>query len=68
MSGIQYKMQQRIVHKLKKAGATSIEKAVTIEEASIDITEESWVYYFAGDYLGKIRKNGNDRYYTEGQY
>ena len=65
MSGIQFKMEQRIVHKLKKVGATSIEKAVTIEEANMDITEESWVNYFAGDYLGKIRKNGNYRYYTE---
>ena len=65
MSGFQFKMEQRIIHKLKRVGATSIEKAVTIEEASMDITEESWVNYFAGEYLGKIRKNGNDRYYTK---
>jgi predicted transcriptional regulator YheO len=65
MSGIQYKMQQRIVSKLRRAGAISIEKAVTIQEASLDISEESWVHYFIGDYLGRIRRNGNDRYYTE---
>ena len=58
-------MQQRIVSKLRRAGAISIEKAVTIEEASLDISEESWVNYFVGDYLGRIRRNGNDRYYTE---
>ena len=65
MSGFQYKMQQRIVSKLKRVGAISIEKAVTIEEASLDISEESWVHYFVGEYLGRIRRDGNDRYYTE---
>ncbi|TRO54018.1 hypothetical protein E2P63_01765 [Candidatus Bathyarchaeota archaeon] len=65
MSGFQYKMQQRIVTKLRRAGAISIEKAVTIEEASLDISEESWVHYFIGEYLGRIRRLGKDRYYTE---
>lgn len=58
-------MQQRIIYKLEKAGATSIEKAVTIEQARMDSVEESWLYYFTGDYLGPIRKTENYRYYTE---
>ena len=68
MSGIQYKMQQRIIHKLEKAGATSKDKAVTINEASMNMVEESWLHYFAGDYLGQIRKTENHRYYTEALY
>jgi hypothetical protein len=68
MSGIQFKMQQRIIHRLEKAGATSIEQAVTIEQARMDFAEESWLAYFAGDHLGKIKKTENHRYYTEGLY
>ena len=29
MSGFQFKMQEKIIHKFQKVGATSIEKAVT---------------------------------------
>jgi hypothetical protein len=68
MSGIQFKMQQRIIHKLEIAGATSIDRAVTVEEASMDMAEESWLNYFAGDHLGKIKKTANNRYYTEALY
>ena len=68
MSGIQFKMQQKIIHKLERAGATSKEKAVTIEQASMDIVEESWLDYFAGDYLGQIIKTENSKYYTQALY
>lgn len=68
MSGIQFKMKQKIIHKLEKAGAVSLEKAVTIEQANMDVVEESWLHYFAGEYLGQIKKTENNRYYTEPLY
>jgi hypothetical protein len=56
-------MHQRIIHKFKKAGATSEERAVTFEEADLDLPEQSWLPYFAGDFLGRIKKTEDHRYY-----
>ena len=64
MSGIQFKMQNKLIRKFEKAGATSKEKAVTFEEAKLDITEQYWLGYFAGVFLGKIKKTENHRYYV----
>ena len=63
MSGIQYKMQQKIIYKIEKAGATSWEKAVTIEQANLNMQEELWLDYFAGDIFEKIKKTKDKRYY-----
>ena len=63
MSGIQFEMQNRIIRKFEKAGATSEEKAVTFEEAKLDTAEQYWLDYFAGVFLGKIKKTENHRYY-----
>ncbi len=63
MYGTQFKMEQKLVRKLEKAGATSKEKAVTFEEAKLDIKEQYWLGYFAGVFLGKIKKTKNHRYY-----
>ena len=63
MSGIQFKMQSRLIRKFEKAGATSEEKAVTFEEANLDVQEQYWLDYFAGVFLGKIKKTENHRYY-----
>ena len=63
MSGIQFKMQQRIIHKFQKVGATSMEKAVTFREADLDLQEQYWLSYFAGIFLGKIKKTKDHRYY-----
>jgi hypothetical protein len=63
LSGIQFKMRYRIISKIEKAGATSIEKAVTIEEAELDLQEQQWLKYFAGAFLDKIKKTKNQRYY-----
>lgn len=68
MSGIQFVMQQRIVRKFEKAGATSEEKAVTFEEAKLDDQEQYWLDYFAGVFLGKIKKTKTNRYYIMNQY
>ena len=61
--GIEFEMQHKIVRKFEKAGATSEEKAVTYEEAKLNEQEEYWLDYFAGVFLGKIKKTEKHRYY-----
>jgi hypothetical protein len=63
LSGIQFKIHQRIVNKLEKAGATSIQTAVTTEEAKFDLQEQQWLGYFAGGFLSEIKKTQDRRYY-----
>jgi hypothetical protein len=64
LSGIQFKMRQRIVNKLEKAGAISIQKAVTIEKAKLDLREQLWLPYFAGAFMGEVKKTKHQRYYV----
>ena len=64
MSGIQFKIQNKLIRKFEKAGATCEEKAVTFEEAKLDMQEQYWLDYFAGVFLGKIKKTENHRYYV----
>lgn len=63
MSGIQYKMEKQIIRKFRKAGAISREKAVTLEKADLDLQELYWLDYFAGLFLGKIKKTKDKKYY-----
>jgi hypothetical protein len=63
LSGFQFKMHYKILHKLRKAGATSKDSAVTIGEADLDSQEQMWLDYFAGAFLGKIKKTEDRRYY-----
>ncbi|MCW3980357.1 MAG: hypothetical protein NWF11_02670 [Candidatus Bathyarchaeota archaeon] len=63
LSGFQFIMRYRIVSKIEKAGATSKEKAVTVEEAGLDLQEQGWLPYFAGAFLGRIKKTEDKRYY-----
>jgi len=57
-------MHHKIISKIEKAGATSKEKAVTIEEAELDLQEQEWLGYFAGIFLGEIKKTEDKRYYV----
>jgi hypothetical protein len=57
-------MRQRIVSKLEKAGATSMQKAVTIEKAKFDLQEQQWLIYIAGGFLSKVKKTKDKRYYV----
>jgi len=57
-------MRYRIVSKLEKAGAISEEKAVTVEEAGLDLQEQHWLGYFAGVFLSGVKKTENKRYYV----
>jgi hypothetical protein len=63
MSGIQFKMLQRIIHKFEKVGAISEAKAVTFNDADLDLQEQYWLSYFAGSFLGRIKKTNDNRYY-----
>ena len=64
LSGFNFVMQHSIVVKLKKVGATSKAKAVTIEEAEFNSQEQHWLPYFAGVFLGEIKKTDDKRYYV----
>ena len=63
MSGIQFKIHSRLIRKFEKAGATSIETAVTFKEAKLNVQEQYWLDYFAGSFLGSIKKTKDNRYY-----
>jgi hypothetical protein len=56
-------MRYRIIHRLRKAGATSKEKAVTIEEARFNLQEQQWLGYFAGGLFSEVMKTEDKRYY-----
>ncbi|MCW4021982.1 MAG: hypothetical protein ACOWW1_00190 [archaeon] len=63
MSGFQFVMLDRLIRKFAKAGATSMDKAVTFQEANLNEQEQYWLEYFAGAFLGEIKKTKNGRYY-----
>ena len=63
LSGLQFKMRYRITYRLEKAGATSKEKAVTIEEAELDLQEQHWLNYFVGGFFAEVKKTEDKRYY-----
>jgi len=65
LSGFQFKMRYKILTKLKKAGAVSQDCAVTIDEADLDYQEQMWLDYFAGSFLGKIKKTDDRKYYIQ---
>ena len=64
LSGFQHIMRFRILSKIEKAGGTSIEKAVTAEEADLDLQEQAWLSYVAGGLFDAIKKTGDQRYYV----
>jgi hypothetical protein len=61
--GLEFEIEYRIIRKLKKAGANSFETAVTFQEANLNDQEEYWLSYFAGVFLGKIKKTTDRHYY-----
>jgi hypothetical protein len=62
-SGNAYAMQQRIISKLLETNATSTIKAVTAQEAHLDIQEQNWLFYVAGGLNSKVKKTKDKRYY-----
>ena len=64
VSGILFSMEERIKTKLQAAGATSSEKAVTAQEAHLDMQEQNWIHYIAGGLLAEVKKTGTNMYYV----
>ncbi len=62
VSGTIFKMEQSIKAKLVSIGATSAVKAVTIQEAGLDMQEENWIGYVAGGLFSIVKKKGNKYY------
>lgn len=63
LAGIAYSTNCRIVDKLRKEGAISLDKAVTPEEANLNFLEIEWLGYLAGGFPATIKKTKNGRYY-----
>jgi len=63
-SGTVYAMQQRIIAKLLETDATSTIKAVTAQEAHLDMQEQNWLHYVAGGLNSKVKKTKDKRYYV----
>ena len=62
-SGRVFAMQQRIIAKLLATDATSRKKAVTAQEAHLDMQEQNWLCYVAGGLNSKVKKTKDKRYY-----
>jgi len=63
-SGILYSMEERIRNKLLAAGATSHEKAVSAEDADLDMQEQNWIHYIAGGMFAGVKKTAANLYYV----
>jgi VIT1/CCC1 family predicted Fe2+/Mn2+ transporter len=63
-SGILFSMEERIRTKLIAAGAISHEKAVSAEEADLDMQEQNWIHYIAGGMFAGVKKTASNLYYV----
>jgi hypothetical protein len=63
-SGTLFAMQQSIRTKLLAIGATSREKAVTAQEAHLNMQERNWLHYIAGGLFARVKKTKDNRYYV----
>ena len=63
-STIFLKMEYSIRDKLRSVGATSIDKAVVIEEVNLDMQELNWLDCVAGGMFASVKKTRNKRYYV----
>jgi hypothetical protein len=59
-----FQMEYRIGNKLRSLGATSIEKAVAIEEVGLDMQELNWIDCVAGGLFARVKKTKSKRYYV----
>jgi hypothetical protein len=58
------KMEYSIREKLRSVGATSKDKAVTIQEADFDMQELNWLNCIAGGMFASVKKTRKKRYYV----
>ena len=66
MSGIEFKMRQRIIRRFEKVGAISKKTAVKFIAANLDLQEKYWLPYFGGSFLCSIKKREGQLYYLKG--
>jgi len=64
VSGVFFAMQESIRAKLLAVGATSRQKAVTVQEAHFDMQEQNWLHYIAGGLFARVSKTDDQRYYV----
>ena len=64
MSTTFIRMEYSIGNKRRSVGATSIEKAVIIEEANLDMQETNWLNCVAGGFFARVKKTRDNRYYV----
>ena len=65
ISGVLFALEDRISSKLRAAGATSTDTAVTRHDAFFDDQEQNWLNYIAGGLFAKVKKTKDKRYYVE---
>ena len=63
-SGTVFAMQQRIIAQLLVTDAISRNKAVTVQEAHLDMQEQNWLHYIAGGLNSKVKITKDKRYYV----
>jgi len=63
-AGTIFAMRQRIIAKLLATDATSSKKAVTAQEAHLDMQEQNWLCYIAGGLNSKVKKTKDKRYFV----
>lgn len=63
-SGTAFNIEERIRAKLVAAGATSSEKAVSSEEANLNMQEQNWIHYIAGGLFSRVKKAAGNLYYA----
>ena len=66
MSGIEFKMRQRIIRRFEEVGAISKNTAVTLPDAKLDLQEQYWLPYFGGSCIASIKKPVGQLYYFKG--
>ena len=62
-SGTFYATQQRIIDKLSAMDAISKEKAVTAQQAHLNMQEKNWLHYIAGGLFAQVKRTKDKRYY-----
>jgi hypothetical protein len=68
VSGVAFGMEERIKAKLIAVGAISHEKAVSAEEAKLDVQESNWIHYIAGGMFAGVKKTTDNLYYVRTLY
>jgi hypothetical protein len=63
-TGILFGLEATMRTKLIAIGATSLEKAVTSQEAHFNQQELNWMDYIAGGMFSMIKKTRNKRFYV----